>query len=121
MLIDAMPGGDARLLARIASLPYADVFALDATTIDDVVVSRELTLVTAAASCATCVARSTGSRPVARCLGTATRCSSTTGCTLARGRSMPRFADHSLDAAGHGAGDQCPGTITAVLVAPGDA
>jgi acetyl/propionyl-CoA carboxylase alpha subunit len=32
----------------------------------------------------------------------------------------PRFADHSLDAAGHGPSTPVPGTITAVLVAPGD-
>ena len=33
----------------------------------------------------------------------------------------PRFADHSLDAAGHGPSTTVPGTITAVSVAPGDA
>jgi acetyl/propionyl-CoA carboxylase alpha subunit len=33
----------------------------------------------------------------------------------------PRFADHSLDAAGHGPSTPVPGTITAVLVAAGDA
>jgi propionyl-CoA carboxylase alpha chain len=33
----------------------------------------------------------------------------------------PRFADHSLDAAGHGPSTSVPGTITAVAVAAGDA
>ncbi|MDI1290461.1 MAG: biotin/lipoyl-binding protein, partial [bacterium] len=33
----------------------------------------------------------------------------------------PRFADHSLDAAGHGPSSTVPGTITAVAVVAGDA
>jgi 3-methylcrotonyl-CoA carboxylase alpha subunit len=33
----------------------------------------------------------------------------------------PRFVDHSTDAAGHGPATAVPGTITAVLVADGDA
>ena len=35
-------------------------------------------------------------------------------------RILPRFADHSVDAAAHGAVTPVPGTITAVLVAAGD-
>ncbi len=104
-------------LARTPEIPYAGVFALAYEPLDGVDVS-----VATLADGTTCV--------TATVEGVSARCRVDRygdevfvddGVHSSAWTVVPRFADHSADASGHGAVTPVPGTITAVQVAAGDA
>ncbi len=118
VLTDAMRG--TVQLARTENAPHGNVFAFDPDTIADVTVHLRATM------------RDGGNE---RALVHASVAGVGAECTVSRYADevfvddglhssvwtiLPRFADHTGDAAGHGPATSVPGTITAVLVAPGE-
>jgi propionyl-CoA carboxylase alpha chain len=115
VLVDRRRDHDRVRLARTTDVPYGGVFATDA---DDVPSAR----VRIERSSSAVVA-------VVEVEGIAARCEVARygdevfvddGLHSSAWMVEPRFADHSGDAAGHGAVTPVPGTITAVSVAAGD-
>ncbi len=116
VLVEGGRDGDRVRLSRTEDVPYAGVFSspsLDLPAAEAVVERTE-----------------SGAVVVVRIDGVAARCSVARygdevfvddGRHATAWTVSPRFADHSLDAAGHGPSTSVPGTITAVAVAAGDA
>jgi propionyl-CoA carboxylase alpha chain len=116
VLIDRGRDGDRVRLSRSVDVPYAGVFSAPSVELPsaEAVVER----------------LDSGVVVVARIDSVAARCAVARygdevfvddGRHATAWSVSPRFADHSLDAAGHGPSTSVPGTITAVAVAAGDA
>ena len=118
VLLDERREGTTVRLARTPSPPFAEVFALDAELLDGAAVRvlssgpGEPTVVSAsiAGVAARCVVRRYGDDVYVD-----------DGVHSSAWLVTPRFPDHSGESAGHGAVTPVPGTITAVMVASGDA
>jgi propionyl-CoA carboxylase alpha chain len=116
VLVDRRRGGDRVRLARTPDAPHAGVFAVEADEIPGAGARVELT--------------PGGAVAVVDVDGVAARCVVARygdevfvddGVHSTAWTVVPRFADHSADAVGHGAVTPMPGTITAVAVAAGEA
>jgi propionyl-CoA carboxylase alpha chain len=91
--------------------PYAEVFAAEAEPVPDVgvAVAGDVVSVTLGGVTARCTVARYGDEAFVD-----------DGLHSSAWTVVPRFADHSADAAGHGAVTPVPGTITAVLVGAGE-
>ena len=116
VLVDRHRDGDRIRLASTDDVPYAQVFSIDAAELPGASARVE--------------PAGDGVVVVVEVAGVAARCAVARygdevfvddGLHSSAWTVEPRFADHSLDAAGHGPSTTVPGTITAVSVAPGDA
>ena len=110
-------GGVKVNIAESESVPFRDVFALEAAVIEDVDARTE-------------VLDDSHAIVTVRIGSVSARCSIARygdeifvddGVINSAWILAPRFADHSADAIGHGPATTMPGTITAVEVVPGDA
>ncbi len=116
VLLDKRRAGTAVHLAQTEAVPFADVFALDAERLEGAefeVLPATGTDMIVAATVAGVTARCAVSRY-------ADEVFVDDGIHSSAWRLVPRFPDHSGDAAGHGAVTPMPGTITAVMVGAGD-
>ncbi|MHB8794884.1 MAG: acetyl/propionyl/methylcrotonyl-CoA carboxylase subunit alpha [Candidatus Nanopelagicales bacterium] len=118
VLVDRDRSGARYRIARTPDAPFAAAFALDGEAVDGAVARVEAE----SDGCETVVVVAVG--------GVAARCLvATYGADLfvddgphsSAWVVVPRFADHSRDAAGRGPATPVPGTVTHVAVAPGDA
>jgi acetyl/propionyl-CoA carboxylase alpha subunit len=117
VLVDRRRDGDRVRLARTEEVPYGRVFALEAEEVAGASVHLERD------------ADGLGHVVMVEVGGVSARCSVSVvdgmafvddGAFSTAWTVQPRFADHSLDAAGHGPSTSVPGTITAVLVTEGE-
>ncbi|MDO8309525.1 MAG: biotin carboxylase N-terminal domain-containing protein [Actinomycetota bacterium] len=117
VLVDRDRIGARYRIARTPAPPFASAFALDGDSIDGATARLE----SEPGRRATVVIVEAG--------GVAARCSVATygaevfvddGVHSSAWSVLPRFADHSQDAAGHGPATPVPGTVTHVAVGPGD-
>ena len=115
VLVDRGRERDRIRIARTDDVPYAGVFALDAGEVPDARVRLEpfgsdvVAVVEVAGVAARCAVARYGSDVYVD-----------DGAHSTAWTVEPRFADHSLDAAGRGPSTPVPGTITAVEVTAGD-
>ena len=115
VLVDAARGGDRIRLARTDEVPYGGVFSTSTVDLPNARVRVEsadatvTAIVEVDAVAAYCVVTRYGDEVFVD-----------DGLHSTAWTVAPRFADHSLDATGHGPSTTVPGTITAVLVAAGD-
>ncbi len=116
MLVDDRRAGTSVHMASTEAVPFADVFALASERLE----GADFDIVSVAGAEVT--VRSTVGGVEAAC--TVARYGDAVyvddGIHSSAWLLMPRFPDHSGEAAGHGAVTPVPGTITAVLVAAGD-
>ena len=120
MLVDRTRGGERVRLARTDAIPYRDVFDLPADEIAGVDIRVEVDGLPSTADALTVTVGVAGVSARCRVTRYGDEIYVDDGLHSSAWMVMPRFADHSGDAAGHGAVTQVPGTITSVQVAVGD-
>jgi acetyl/propionyl-CoA carboxylase alpha subunit len=118
VLRDAM-NGSVRV-ARSAEAPYASVFAVDASTIDDVVLQVRYTARDGGAVLAEVSAQVDGVAASCAVSRYGDDVFVDDGLCSTAWTIVPRFVDHSTDATGHGPATKVPGTITGVRVSAGE-
>ena len=107
-------------VAHTEAVPYGDVFAFDTETIADVVVHLQYTTRDGGVDAAGVEVGVGGVAAHCRVTRYGDEVFVDDGLHSSAWIVLPRFADHTGDAAGHGPATSVPGTITAVLVRAGD-